>query len=205
MMDSDDGVEQEPGSATDAGGGATVVDRSPRGGRKRKASSGAAGMAESPTSRGGPKSPGSGRFFFELYKRTQGTYTRTGTAIGAGVLILAGGNFLYKQLAFDEGSPWGVWLQIGIPLAVLLVLGLLLWWVVGVKRTSCDFMIATEGEMKKVSWSNRKELFGSTKVVILFTVALAVILFLVDIVFMTFFNAIGVLRGASMREMFFGG
>ena len=161
-------------------------------------------MAETPTLRGRSKGPGSGRSFFELYKRNQGTYTRAGTAIGAGVLVLAGGNFLYQQLVFDEGSSWGAWLQISIPLAVLVALGLLLWWVVGVKRTTCDFMIATEGEMKKVSWSNRKELFGSTKVVILFTVMLAVILFTVDIVFMTFFNAIGVLRGASVTELFFG-
>ena len=82
--------------------------------------------------------------------------------------------------------------------------GLLLWWVVGVHRKSCDFMIATEGEMKKVSWSSKRELIGSTKVVILFTAALATVLFMVDLIFMVFFNWIGVLRGASVSTMLFG-
>ncbi len=152
----------------------------------------------------GIKTPESKKSFFEVYKRNQGTYTRTGTAVGAGVITLAGGDFLYRQLAFESDAPWTLWAQISIPLAVLVIMGLLVWWVVGVYRKSCDFMIATEGEMKKVSWSDRKELIGSTKVVILFTVLLAMILFMVDVIFMTFFNSIGVLRGASPMETFFG-
>ena len=162
-------------------------------------------MAEIAKRAGGTKAVQPGRSFFDVYKRNQGTYTRTGTAVGAGVLILAGAHFLHQQLMFDEGSVWGTWLQIGIPVLMLLVFGVALWWVVGNYRKTCDFMIATEGEMKKVSWSDRKELIGSTKVVILFTAALATILFVVDLVFMTFFNAIGVLRGASPMETFFGG
>lgn len=161
-------------------------------------------MAESPTARGGIKTAESRKSFFELYKRNQGTYTRAGTAIGAGVLILSGGDFLYKKLALESDAAWTQWAQVGIPLLVVVLLGLLLWWVVGVNRKCCDFMIATEGEMKKVSWSSKKELIGSTKVVILFTALLAMSLFLVDFVFMTFFNAVGVLRGASPWETFFG-
>ena len=83
--------------------------------------------------------------------------------------------------------------------------GLLTFWIVGVHRRACDFMIATEGEMKKVNWSTRREIIGSTKVVIMFTALLALILFVVDIVFMTFFAWIGVLREApSIMEMLFG-
>jgi preprotein translocase subunit SecE len=63
-----------------------------------------------------------------------------------------------------------------------------------VNRKSSDFMIATEGEMKKVSWSSRREVIGSTKVVILFTIALACFLFVVDLAFQTLFSAIGVLK-----------
>jgi len=162
-------------------------------------------MAEIAKRGGGTKVAGSGKSFFDVYKRHQGTYTRTGTAVGAGVLILSGAHFLHQQLAFDEGSVLGNWLQIGVPALALLIFGLLLWWVVGNYRKTCDFMIATEGEMKKVSWSDRKELVGSTKVVILFTAALATLLFVVDLLFMTFFNAIGVLQGASPMETFFGG
>ena len=57
-----------------------------------------------------------------------------------------------------------------------------------------DFMIATEGEMKKVNWSTRREIIGSTKVVILFTVLLALLLFVVDLSFQALFSWIGVLK-----------
>ena len=59
---------------------------------------------------------------------------------------------------------------------------------------SCDFLIATEGEMKKVSWSTRREVIGSTKVVVLFTFLLAVLLFVVDFTFKTMFTLINVLK-----------
>ncbi len=55
-------------------------------------------------------------------------------------------------------------------------------------------MIATEGEMKKVSWSTRRELLGSTKVVIALTVLMAVLLFVVDLMFQSLFSSIGVLK-----------
>lgn len=163
-------------------------------------------MAESPAARGGPKGAEAPTPIFEAYKRNQGTYTRVGTAVGAGIIILAGGDFIYDQLGavFETGKALGQWLQIGIPLLVVLALAAVLWWVVGVNRKSCDFMIATEGEMKKVSWSSKRELIGSTKVVILFTLALAIVLFMVDLFFMVLFNWIGVLRGASVKEMLFG-
>ncbi|MCH7993750.1 MAG: preprotein translocase subunit SecE [Planctomycetes bacterium] len=56
-------------------------------------------------------------------------------------------------------------------------------------------MIATEGEMKKVSWSSKEEVIGSTKVVIMFTFMLALFLFVVDMVFQQVFKWIGVLKG----------
>jgi preprotein translocase SecE subunit len=147
------------------------------------------------------------RSFFEVYKRGQGTYTRGGTALGAGILVLAGANFVYGQLSIyrNETEAWTLWLQAGIPLLLVVGFGLLTFWIVGAHRRACDFMIATEGEMKKVNWSTRREIIGSTKVVILFTILLAIILFVVDIVFMTFFAWIGVLREApSIMEMLFG-
>ncbi|MCK4850305.1 MAG: preprotein translocase subunit SecE [Phycisphaerae bacterium] len=45
-------------------------------------------------------------------------------------------------------------------------------------------MIATEGEMKKVSWSSKKEIIGSTKVVIVTLLIMGLVLFLVDLFFM---------------------
>jgi preprotein translocase SecE subunit len=138
--------------------------------------------------------PAEGRSFFEIYKGGQGYYTRMGTAIGGGVLILGGADFLYRQLVFESNAPWTLWVQVGVPLAAAVALGVLLYWVVGVNRRSCDFMIATEGEMKKVSWSNRRELIGSTKVVIVFSILIAALLFIVDVGFVMLFGWIRVLK-----------
>ncbi|MCP4249928.1 MAG: preprotein translocase subunit SecE [bacterium] len=151
--------------------------------------------------------PGGRHSFFDVYKPGQGPYTRKGTAFGAGILVLAGANFLYDQLGiYRDERAWTLWLQAGIPILVLVILGLLIFWSVGINRKACDFMIATEGEMKKVHWSSRREIIGSTKVVIMFTIMLAAVLFAVDLIFMTFFSWIGVLREApSILKMIFGG
>jgi preprotein translocase subunit SecE len=161
-----------------------------------------------PAPKGGPRAAprSERRSFFEIYKRGQGYFTRVGTAVGAGVLILAGADFLYRQLGvFESDAAWTLWVQVGVPVAVTVLFGLLLYWITGVKRSSCDFMIATEGEMKKVSWSTKRELIGSTKVVIVFSLLIAALLFVVDICFMTLFGAINVLKVApSLREMLTG-
>ena len=154
------------------------------------------------------RAAGKSRSFLTVYKRGQGQYTRWGTFLGAGLLILAGGNYLYNELGIvrRDDQAWTLWLQVGIPLLAVVGLGLVTYWVSFVNRRAGDFMIATEGEMKKVNWSSRREILGSTKVVILFTVLFAVILFVVDIVFMSFFSGIGVLREApSVWQMLTGG
>ena len=145
---------------------------------------------------GEPKSEGT---FFEIYKPSQGYYTRMCTAIAGGIMVLGAGNFLWTQLEAVRSADeqWTLWLQVGIPTAVVVGLGLLLYWVVGRKRGTCDFLIATEGEMKKVSWSTRGELIGSTKVVIAATIMLALLLCAVDLLFIRFFQFIGVLRGGQ--------
>ena len=50
-----------------------------------------------------------------------------------------------------------------------------------------DFMIAAEGEMKKVSWSSRKEIAVSTFIVIMVVIIMAVLLGVTDINFKLFF------------------
>jgi len=78
----------------------------------------------------------------------------------------------------------------------ILILGatLLGFWLIGVKPASSEFLIATDGEMKKVNWSTRKDIIGSTQVVIMWCVLLALGLFLVDTVFAKFFQMINVLE-----------
>jgi preprotein translocase subunit SecE len=129
---------------------------------------------------------------FEIYKQTQGKYTRVITFVSGMVLATIGAIWLSNKLEVLQGQ-WKVYLQYGLSAALWVGSAGLLFFVVN-KPKMADFMIATEGEMKKVSWSSRKEIIGSTKVVIFATLALAVLLYVVDMIFQTFFVSIDVLR-----------
>ena len=138
---------------------------------------------------------GGARGFFQQYKPEQGKSTRMGTLFCAGALIAWGAVFLYDRLQIYEGDEaWRLLITTGIPIVFAAVLFAGVWWIAFVSRTTRDFMIATEGEMKKVSWSSKREIMGSTKVVILFTLLMAFFLFLVDILFQWAFKSIGVLK-----------
>jgi preprotein translocase SecE subunit len=58
-------------------------------------------------------------------------------------------------------------------------------WLVN-KPNIADFMVAAEGEMKKVNWSTRQEIAVSTVVVISVVIILAVILGLTDFILQLF-------------------
>ncbi|MBI4716392.1 MAG: preprotein translocase subunit SecE [Planctomycetes bacterium] len=147
------------------------------------------------TGGGGGGGGGGGRRFFESYKREQGKSVRVGSFCGALALIGWGAMFLYDRLAIYEGDEaWRLLITPGIPLLVFTLFAAAAWWVIFAHRSTGDFMIATEGEMKKVSWSSKKEIIGSTKVVIVFTFLLALIIFVVDVAFQALFTWIGVLR-----------
>lgn len=76
-----------------------------------------------------------------------------------------------------------VYLQGGAAIGVI-VLGLFsIYWFVGRSPGSVDFLIATDGEMKKVNWSTRQIIIDSTSVVIGATFLIAFLLFLFDSVF----------------------
>ena len=132
---------------------------------------------------------------FELYKKGQGYYTRLGTAIGGGVISVLGCYSLYQRLdGITLDSPNAkTWIQAGVPALLLLILGWLVFKLVNTPKWA-DFMIATEGEMKKVSWSTKKEIATSTKVVLFTVLLLAVLLGVVDFAFAKLFETIGVLK-----------
>ena len=136
----------------------------------------------------------------KIYKKGQGYYTRMGTAIGAGFLAALGCWSLYSKLegiSAGEGelisSNVKSWIQAGVPAALFLGLGWLIFKLVNTPRFA-DFMIATEGEMKKVSWSTKKEIITSTKVVIITVFILAFMLAVVDYGFAKIFEWVGVLK-----------
>lgn len=127
---------------------------------------------------------------FSIYKRGQGKYTRIITFASGSLIGAVIGRFVWSQLRATELSAY---LVFGIPLAIFAVVMWLMFWIVNRPR-SADFMIATEGEMKKVSWSSKREIVGGTKVVIATTIILALLLWAVDLAFGFFFDWIGVLR-----------
>lgn len=135
-----------------------------------------------------------------IYKPGQGAIVRWGTAAGAGLLAVSFAAFLSDQLAwFNETT------RVLVPIVALVALGILIFRLIGQNRSVVEFLIATEGEMKKVNWSTRREVIGSTKVVILVVLAMGIVLFLVDVIFMWFFSVIGVLRIDVFRVLLGGG
>ncbi|MFH1416823.1 MAG: preprotein translocase subunit SecE [Planctomycetota bacterium] len=145
---------------------------------------------------------GQRRGFFDIYKRGQGYNTRVWTATGMGVLVLWFAYFLHeKLLVVDMGTSTKL-IQVGIPVAVILAFGLFGYWALAINHKICDFLIATEGEMKKVNWSTRKDIIGSTKVVVIVMLLMGALLFVVDLFFMFFFGAIGVLKTGGVLKMF---
>lgn len=121
---------------------------------------------------------------FTIYKKGQGYWTRMGTLIGAGIVILMLSYTLYEQVpaAFFSHDPV-TGRKVGISVSggfLVIAAGVALWLMN--KPGNVDFLIATDSEMKKVNWTSRKELVGSSKVVILFMFMIASYLFINDIV-----------------------
>lgn len=120
---------------------------------------------------------------FEIYKRGQGKYTRLSSAFAGAIIAGLGCLQLYKQL---QATDLGLWPQTMVPACLFVVLCLLILWLVN-RATVADFMISAEGEMKKVSWSSRKEVAVSTFIVIMVVILMSMLLGVSDILFRTFF------------------
>ncbi|MHC4543048.1 MAG: preprotein translocase subunit SecE [Planctomycetota bacterium] len=121
---------------------------------------------------------------FDVYKRGQGKYTRLCSAFGAALVVGLGCLQLYKKL---QAWDLGLWIETMVPAGLFVALGLLIFWLVN-KPTIADFMVAAESEMKKVSWSSRKEIAVSTFIVIVLVILLAIFLGVTDIGFQVFFD-----------------
>jgi preprotein translocase SecE subunit len=129
--------------------------------------------------------------FFTVYRPNHGGWTRLGTAIASALFIVATDWMLAKDVA--SAFNWSRPTTIIVVSAFTVVAGLVLWWLQNRPR-NVVFLIETHSEMQKVNWTSRKELFGSTKVVILFMVTMSLLLFVIDMVFHTFFHRVGVLK-----------
>jgi preprotein translocase subunit SecE len=116
---------------------------------------------------------------FSIYKTGQGKYTRLGTAGGGALLAAIGCLQLYRTL---DAADVGLWIETMVPVAIFLAICVIVFWLVN-KPNVADFMIASEGEMKKVNWSSRQEIVVSTVVVISVVVIFAVLLGTADFIF----------------------
>lgn len=121
---------------------------------------------------------------FKIYKRGQGKNSRLSTALVVLAIVAVGCWNLYMQL--QGSSPW---VQTMIPVGVCVLFAALIYWLMN-KPALADFLIAAEGEIKKVSWSTRKEITNSTIIVILVVAIMATGLGLVDVGFQVFFDRI---------------
>jgi preprotein translocase SecE subunit len=136
-----------------------------------------------------PKSKDDVEGFFTIRKRGQGYWTRMCTALGAALFVALTANFLYNDvlLGLSQRTRFTI---VGV---FCVACGLLAWWLVN-RQQSVEFLIATDSEMKKVNWTTREELIGSTKVVILFMFFIAFFLFATDVIFGKLFQVLTILK-----------
>ena len=137
-------------------------------------------------------------FQSSAYKPLQGKRARLWTAVGIGATILLG---LRELLMTLDGAQFSPAVFYGVPVA----LGFVFAWVTYRLLQFppfVDFLIATEAEMNKVSWTSKDDLKRATMVV-LFTVAfMAIFLFGVDWLWSNLLQLIG--RAPVQRHERFG-
>jgi len=123
-----------------------------------------------------------------LFKPMQGWYARLYTALGLGVIAAAGVWHVYES-SIDYTPLW----RLGIPAVLALGFGWLIFRIVHFQPFA-EFLIATEAEMNKVSWTSKEDLYRTTTVVLTTVVLMAVCLFVVDWLWLFILRNIGVLQ-----------
>ena len=143
-------------------------------------------------------------FRFGLYKRNQGQIARKATFGAFAIIVLLGAWTLSKYMAgyVSQHPEWSEsaarLAKYFIPLLVSIV-GLWASFRIVQMPTFADFLISVEGEMNKVSWPSRGELFRASLVVILVIFFLAFLLYAYDLMLTWFLGfldkAIGLFFG----------
>jgi preprotein translocase SecE subunit len=155
-----------------------------------------------------------GWFNIAPYKKSQGQRVRRGTILG--ILILAacgiytmlvhraletGAEHLQVTIPFTDGKTWVILPDLKFTVPILLAAGAL-WIAYRVVNYPmfADFLIATEAELNKVSWTSRKRLIQDTTVVLVTVILLTLFLFLVDQLWARVLTRIGVVQVPSQTE-----
>jgi preprotein translocase subunit SecE len=124
----------------------------------------------------------------DTYKPMQGWNARLYTAMGLG-LILGVGVWRLFEASMDYAPLW----RFGIPTVTALVFGWAVYRLVQYPPFA-EFLIATEAEMNKVSWTSKEDLYRSTVVVLAAVLVMATYLFVVDWFWLFILRNIGVLQ-----------
>ncbi len=135
----------------------------------------------------------------DIYKRSQGRITRQVTFAALAVGLAVGvWRLSIALIGVDPGFRLGMSpaaaaaaLRFGLP-ALLLAAG---WWIsyrIVNLPSFADFLISVEVEMNKVSWPSRSELIRASVVVLVTIVFLALLIAAFDVVWRTFFHALGI-------------
>jgi preprotein translocase subunit SecE len=120
----------------------------------------------------------------QIYKPGQGKNTRLVTGLSGAAIVALGCWRLHSMLNATDLSIWFVTL---VPVVIFVGFAVLIYWLMN-KPSVADFMILAEGELKKVNWSTRHEVFVSTVVVIVVVVMLAMILGIADLGYQLLFR-----------------
>ena len=132
-----------------------------------------------------------------LYKPLQGKRARLWTGVGLGATILLGLRELSLSLA---GAEFSTAVFYGVPVLVGLVFAWLIYRLLQFPPF-VDFLIATEAEMNKVSWTSKEDLKRATIVVLVTVAVMAVFLFGVDWIWSNLLQFIGVLRFRDTSDL----
>lgn len=148
-----------------------------------------------------------GWFTMAPYKRSQGQRVRRGTIMG--ILLLAGaGIFTLIEHGTLPHAAWrvtvpftnGAYFVILLPdvqITLPLLLAFAAFWVayrVVNFPVFADFLIATEAELNKVSWTSRRRLIQDTIVVLVTVLLLTIFLFAVDQLWAFVLHKVGVVQ-----------
>ena len=161
-----------------------------------KVKDGAPASKASKPSKGGPAGGNKRRFVqflanlvrIDLYKPKQGWYARVWTASALGAVVAVG---LWRQ--FDALTEYRTVTRYVVPSSLGLLFG---WFIFRLVQYPpfVEFLIATEAEMNKVSWTSKDDLYRATTVVLTTVALMAVFLFGVDWVWSNLLQMLGVLR-----------
>lgn len=124
----------------------------------------------------------------QTFKPGQGTWTRGLTALGIAILVAFGIYWIDSEIEAKANE----YVRAVIALVIIAIFFGLAWWLLNKPRI-VDFMIATESEMRKVNWPTKKEIKGSTMVVIVGTLLVTAILFVIDFGFASLFTWIKII------------